>query len=90
MLISRAEKAQSLLNDPELTAAFDAVREAIFRKIESCPIRDEEGLMNLRLQLKLLGDVKANIQSVINTGKVIQERLTFLERVKRKAHGYKY
>ncbi len=88
--INRAEKAQALLSDPELNAAFDAVRDAIFKKIEACPIRDQEGLLNLRLQLKLLTDVKANSQAVINTGKVVQGQITWLERVKRKAHGIKY
>lgn len=84
--LNRAAKAQALLSDPELNAAFDAVRAAIFAKIESCPIRDADGLLTLRLQLKLLADVKANIQSVINTGKVVADRLSLMERLKRKAH----
>lgn len=84
--LNRAAKAQALLSDPELIAAFDAVRAALFAKIEACPVRDADGLMLLRLQLKLLQDVKANIQSVVNTGKVVAEHLSFMERVKRKVH----
>lgn len=83
--LHRAAKAQALLSDPELSAAFEAVRASILERIEACPIRDVEGMMNLRLQLKLLNDVRANLQSVVNTGKVIQERITFMERIKRKA-----
>lgn len=88
--LGRASKAQALLNDPELNAAFDAVKTSILERIEACPIRDTEGLMNLKLQLKLLNDVKANLQAVVNTGKVIQDRITWLERVKRKAFHVRY
>jgi hypothetical protein len=78
----RAVKAEALLNDAELIAAFDSVRASIFQRIEACPIRDKEALYDLRLMLKLLGDVKANLQSVVNTGKVIEQRRTFLARAK--------
>lgn len=82
--LHRASKAQALLNDPELNQAFDAVRAAIIEKIEACPIRDDDGLRILRLQLKLLKDVRMNLESVVNTGKVVQDRISFMERIKRK------
>ncbi len=78
----RAVKAEMLLNDPELISAFESVRVSIFQRIEACPIRDKEALYDLRLMLKLLGDVKANLQSVVNTGKVIEQRRTVLARLK--------
>ena len=86
--MARASKAQALLNDPELNAAFEAVKNSIHDRIDACPIRDVDGLVSLRLQLKLLNDVKANLQSVVSTGKVIQDRLTWLERAKRKVNGW--
>lgn len=81
--INRAAKAQALLSDAELTEAFAAVRSSLLRKIEECPIRDYEGVHELKLQLKLLNDVRANLHSVVNTGKVIQSRIDMLERAKK-------
>jgi hypothetical protein len=73
--IDRAQKAERLLNDPEFTAAFDATRLAIFDQIERTPIRDDEGLKHLRICLKLLSDVKANIVAVLNDGKIEEFRI---------------
>lgn len=81
--LHRAEKAKALLGNSELTGAFSAVRESLLLRIEECPIRDHEGVHELKLQLKLLADVRANIQSVVNTGKVIEYRTTMLERAKK-------
>jgi hypothetical protein len=81
--MSRAAKAQALLNDEELTAAFESVRAAIIDRWEAAPIRDRDGAHELKLQLKLLADVRANLQAVVNTGKVIQHRISMLERAKR-------
>jgi hypothetical protein len=81
--INRAIKAQALLEDEELIEAFTAVRESLLRRIEECPIRDREGVHELKLQLKLLADVRANLSAVVNTGKVIQYRITMLERAKK-------
>lgn len=81
--IARAEKAQRLLEDPEFQAAFIAVKDSIISRIEGCPVRDMDGLHDLHLMLKLLNDVRANIVSVINTGKITQDRINWLERVKR-------
>jgi hypothetical protein len=68
--IERAQRAERILNDPEFVAAFAATRQAIFEKIETTPLRDDEGLKHLRLSLKLLADVKANLTAVLNDGKV--------------------
>lgn len=80
--IDRAVKADKLLNDPLLNEAFDNVRQAIFETIEHTPIRDAEGLTSLRLSLKLLQDVRANLKQVLNDGKVAEFRI---EQQKREA-----
>jgi hypothetical protein len=80
--INRAAKAQALLNDPELIAAFEGVRQALHERIEAAPIRDRDGVHELKLQLKLLADVRANLLAVVNTGKVIEHRTSLLERAK--------
>lgn len=87
LMMSRALKAQALLDDPELLNAFSAVKASILERIEACPLRDTEGLIILRLELKILNDVRANIQHVVNNGKVIQQRISVLERAKRAIRG---
>ncbi len=81
--VNRAAKAQALLNDPELSEAFESVRKSIIDRWEAAPIRDRDGAHELKLMLKLLGDVRANIQSVVNTGKVIEHHETLMQRAKR-------
>lgn len=73
--IARAEKAQRILNDELFQEAFDNTRTAIFEAIERTPLRDDEGLKHLRLCLKLLQDVKANLTATLNDGKVAEFRL---------------
>lgn len=67
--IERAEKAQRILNDELYKESFELTRQAIYAQIEKTPIRDTEGLMHLRLCLKLLGDVRANLTQILNDGK---------------------
>ena len=81
--INRAAKAQALLNDPELIEAFEAVKQSIFDRWESTPIRDRDGAHELKLMLKLLGDVRANLTSVVNTGKVVAHNQSLLDRAKK-------
>lgn len=71
-VIARAEKVQRILNDEEFQKAFENTRTAIFEAIERTPIRDDEGLRHLRLCLKLLQDVKANLTAMLNDGKVAE------------------
>jgi hypothetical protein len=73
--IERAQKAERILTDPLFAEAFENTRQAIFHKIEQTPIRDAEGLANLRLSLKLLQDVRANLTQMLNDGKIEQYRL---------------
>jgi hypothetical protein len=87
--VDRAEKAKALLENPEMAAAFAAVREMLLAKIEECPIRDRDGVHELKLQLKLLNDVRANLQSVIDTGKVIESRISMLERAKKGLNAFR-
>lgn len=80
--IDRAQKAERILNDPLFAEAFENTRQAIFQKIEQTPIRDAEGLANLRLSLKLLNDVRANLTQVLNDGKVEEYRIEEQKRFK--------
>jgi len=82
-ITARTNRAKSLLEDAELTAAFNGVRTALLERFEACPIRDIEGQHEIKLMLKLLSDVRANLQSVVDSGKVIEYNVSMLERARR-------
>lgn len=46
------------------------MRDGIISALVDCPIRDREGAHELKLMLKLLGDLEGNIKRVIDTGKM--------------------
>lgn len=68
--IDRGARAQALLANPTLSEAFALVAQAIHEAWEACPVRDTEGQQVLKLQLKLLGDVRANLEQAITDGKL--------------------
>ena len=76
--IDRAQKAERILNDEIFQEAFESVRQALLQKFESAPVGDTDGIMKVRLCLKLLSDVRANLDAVLRDGKVeefnIQEK----------------
>jgi hypothetical protein len=73
--LDRADRAKSILNNPTYQESFDLVRQAIHEQWEATPIRDHEGAHELRLMLKLLGDVKAQLDIAIADGKVAAAEL---------------
>lgn len=66
----RADRAAKLLGDPVLSDAFQAVEAAIHKQWAATPLRDKEGAHELRLMLKLLTDVRANLERAVADGKV--------------------
>jgi hypothetical protein len=79
--IDRAHKADKLLKDEMLTEAFGLVRQAIIDRWEATPLRDQEGAHELKLQLKLLSDVRANLEQAVNDGKLAAAELKTQSRV---------
>ena len=73
--MERGAKAEKLLNDPFLVEALAAVKTAIHDSIDRCPIRDTEGLIALRLQLKALEHVKAYLETALRDGKLAAEQI---------------
>ena len=73
--LDRGVKAERLLNDDTLTKAFEDVRAAIYSQWEAAPIRDHEGAHELKLMLKLLGDVRANLEHAVQDGKIAATEL---------------
>lgn len=78
--LERGAKAEKLLRDSTLSQAFDDVRKAIIEQWEACPVRDHEGQHELKLMLKLLSDVRANLERAVADGKLAAAELERLNR----------
>lgn len=72
-------EAQRLLDDPTLTKAFVDVETAIHHRWASSPVRDKDGQYELRLMLKLLGDLRANLEQAVADGKMAANELKITE-----------
>lgn len=68
--VDRGQRAERLMNDPLLIEAFGTVKQAIVDGWESAPIRDVEGHHELKLMMKLLGDVRAHLERAVADGKL--------------------
>lgn len=88
-ILARKDLADQLLENPEFERAFSAVRQALLDRFEECPIRDKEAQHEIKLMLKLLSDVKTNLQSVIYSGKVVIHRNSMLDRAKRGINAFR-
>ena len=73
--IERAHRAKQVIDNPAFSEAFDLVAQAIHEAWESAPVRDVEGQQLLKLQLKLLGDVRANLERAIADGTIAAHEL---------------
>lgn len=73
--LERAARIEKLLKDPDLAEAFASVRAGIVERIEQCPARDTEGAEKLRMMLRLLRDVRANLDSALVDGRVAEIKL---------------
>lgn len=71
----RGARAARLIADEAFRDAFDAVRNGIIERWEACPVRDKEGAHELKLMLKLLGDVKSVLEATIEDGKIASQKL---------------
>lgn len=86
--IERGERAARILNDEIFKDAFESVRQALLTKFESAPVADTEGMTKIRLCLKLLNDVRANIEATMNDGKVAAFELEEQKRVAKLSDYY--
>lgn len=71
-LLDRATKAKAILDSPMYGESYEMVRLAIIDRIEKCPMVDTANAEQLRLCLKLLRDVRANLDLALNSGKVVE------------------
>lgn len=78
--ITAGTRAQRLLEDDLLSKAFADVRGAIIERWESAPIRDTEGQHELKLMLRILSDVRSNLELAVMNGKLAAEELRMQKR----------
>ena len=86
-VLDRANKAKQILESPMYNEGFEMVRKAIISRIEECPLSDTAVAEDLRKCLRLLRDVRANLDLAMKQGKIVsfhieQERIKE-ERVKK-------
>jgi len=80
--IERADKAKAILESPIYQEAYDGVRTAIIERIEKCSLTDIQTAEDLRRCLKLLKDVKLNLEVMLNHGKI--EKFQLQQELERK------
>lgn len=73
--LDRAARAKSVIDNPTFQESFDLVRQAIHEQWEATPIRDHDGAHELKLMLKLLADVKAQLERAIADGTLAAHEL---------------
>ncbi len=73
--LRRGEQARLLLQNELYVDAVTQVRQAIIDKWQQAPLRDREGHHELKLMLKLLGELTGYIQTTMETGKMAEIQL---------------
>jgi hypothetical protein len=73
--IDRGQRAARILAEPVFQEAWNSVEQAIHERWAASPIRDIEGQQQLRLMLKLLGDVRAVLETTVSDGKIAAQKL---------------
>ena len=73
--IERADKAKAILESPIYQEAYEGVRTAIIERIEKCSLTDTQTAEDLRRCLKLLKDVRLNLEVILNHGKIEKYQL---------------
>ncbi len=74
--------ADRAMKDPAITKAFEDVEAAIIQGWAKSPIRDRDGQHEFKLMLKLLGDLRANLEQALADGKLAAEELRITEQRK--------
>ena len=67
---SKGAHASALLESDTYKDAFRKVREGIHIRWAGSPVADKDGQHELRIMLKLLDDLEANIKEIAVTGKL--------------------
>jgi hypothetical protein len=86
--VQQARQAKELLENAVFKAAIDNIRAGIYEKWRIAPIRDKEGMHELKLMDKVLSEIEGYFKQVIETGKMAEIQLEQEEKLARlKQHG---
>ncbi len=75
----RASRAEQLLKDDLLAAAFTEIREEFLKAWSESPARDVEGREQIFTMLKLLDRVKATLENHVTTGQMAMTQLEMIQ-----------
>lgn len=74
-ILDRANKAKQILESPMYVEGFEMVKKAIITRIEECPLADTSVAEDLRKCLRLLRDVRANLDLAMKQGKLVSFKI---------------
>ena len=77
--IDRGNKAKVILSDPLYQEAFDQLRELYMNAWEQTTIKDSDTRERLWMMIANLGDVKAHLKTVLETGQMSEQQLDDLD-----------
>lgn len=77
--IDRGNKAKVILSDPLFQEAFDQLRELYMNAWEQTTIKDSDTRERLWMMIANLGDVKAHLKTVLETGQMSEQQLNDLD-----------
>lgn len=72
---TRGFQARQLLENAIFQESVEKLQESIISKWRSAPVRDREGMHELKLMDKILGDIVSYIRQVAETGRMADIQL---------------
>lgn len=81
----RGRDAKRLLDDPLLKAAFEAVGKRLEDAALACDRKDAEQALSLCISKQLLAGIQREIYRFIETGKLAEQELSRLDKLKQSA-----
>ena len=85
--IARARRAEILLADPLLIEAFDGLKAEYMRRWEECESRDQDKRERLWWAVRVVNEVRNNLDSIVNNGKLAKAEVDATAGVKPKRFG---
>ena len=86
--LNRGSRAREVLENEVFIEAFSAIEQEYIEAWKTSPVRDEIGREKLWLMLSLLGKVKSQITTTLETGKLAQTEMAHRHSIIEKAKVY--
>ncbi len=80
--ISRAHRAEELINNPLYLEAITAMQAAMFTQFADTKFKDEDQRHELWQRMQLLKQFQGKFESIVKQGAKAKQTLTLLERAK--------